>query len=55
MTEPIASSAPTAASINKQTPKKPDDAALKTSLAEINSAIDSLKKQNVSAWIYLLF
>jgi hypothetical protein len=49
MAEPIASTATTNTSINKQAPKKPDDAALKKSIADIQSSIDGLKKQNVSA------
>ncbi|CAM0137223.1 multicopy suppressor of BFA (Brefeldin A) [Umbelopsis sp. WA50703] len=46
MTEAIASTTNITGSAHKQAPKKPDDAALKKSLAEINSAIDKLKKQN---------
>jgi hypothetical protein len=48
MAEPIASTTP--ASNHKQAPKKPDDAALKKNLSEIQVSIDALKKQNVS-WI----
>ncbi|KAI8579786.1 hypothetical protein K450DRAFT_240335, partial [Umbelopsis ramanniana AG] len=44
MAETIASTTP--ASNHKQTPKKPDDAALKKNLGEIQASIDALKKQN---------
>ncbi|KAI9284642.1 hypothetical protein BC943DRAFT_337941 [Umbelopsis sp. AD052] len=44
MAETIASTTPT--SNHKQTPRKPDDAALKKELGEIQASIDTLKKQN---------